>query len=121
MFVLLYPRFLLVYLMFVLAYSVFTGTCNVFISSLYVFIQLFLFLLENGNRFIDFEQCICPVGFGGPHCEIKIDSCKDLPCYVNVTCTNTPVNGSIIAKCAPCPAGLTGDGRKCYGKIVIFF
>ena len=67
------------------------------------------------DRFIRFPQCICTVGHTGSHCESIIDPCIDYPCYVGVECNNSNINGNLTAVCGPCPSGLVGDGRKCYG------
>ena len=66
---------------------------------------------------VDYDQCLCKVGFEGQHCEIVLDPCKDNPCFPGVNCTNNfTIPESPSADCDPCPSGFDGDGRKCFGK-----
>ncbi|XP_060561063.1 mucin-like protein isoform X2 [Ruditapes philippinarum] len=54
-------------------------------------------------------RCVCPETQNGTYCEKKVNICDRNPCFENVTC-----NGTLDNPCGPCPAGLTGDGVKCY-------
>lgn len=77
-------------------------------------------MLGSEDRFIQYPECICTEAYTGRHCQTPIPPCNESPCFPNVTCTNKRVSNSslndYIAQCGPCPSGLTGDGKKCYGK-----
>jgi len=53
-----------------------------------------------------YVPCNCPDSRQGEFCE----NCN---CYPDVTCDPESRH------CGTCPAGLKGDGTKCYGKISI--
>ncbi|XP_053372837.1 uncharacterized protein LOC123559410 [Mercenaria mercenaria] len=59
-------------------------------------------------------RCNCSEDTEGGYCEQKVDRCAGTSCYTNVTC-----NSNVSAPnnpCGPCPAGLEGDGLRCFDK-----
>ena len=51
-------------------------------------------------------------GYSGSTCSEDLDGCVDLQCYPEVVCVDLPPP-SLVAECATCPNGTTGDGQDC--------
>lgn len=74
---------------------------------------------DNNDSFVD-VQCNCTQGRSGRYCETDEDGCVGNPCYSG--CTDVPAEqldepgkGAGYV-CAPCPAGLEGNGENCTGE-----
>lgn len=50
----------------------------------------------NGGKCVNTKEsyrCDCPLGYKGGNCEIEINECLALPCYLDSTCVNkVPLN-----------------------------
>ena len=52
-------------------------------------------------------SCHCPnKHITGDYCEERIDPCKDIKCFQNITCDSSSTNDN---PCGPCAAGYTGE------------
>ena len=55
--------------------------------------------------------------YGGEFCEEDRNGCSEIQCFEGVECLDVPAPG-VGAMCGDCPDGYTGDGEKCFGKIL---
>ena len=55
--------------------------------------------------------------YGGEFCEEDRNGCSEIQCFEEVECLDVPAPG-LGAMCGACPDGYTGDGEKCFGKIL---
>jgi len=79
------------------------GTCNPSTANT---------LFDSTNNLLIYGQCTCPSGFEGAFCQSAISYCSQYPCFEGVICTDNYTSHTAV--CGPCPAGLIGDGSKCY-------
>ena len=72
-------------------------------------------LFYSTNNLLIYGECTCQPGFEGAFCQSAISYCSQYPCFEGVNCTDNYTSHTAV--CGPCPAGLIGDGSKCYGMI----
>ncbi|XP_033117071.1 fibrillin-2-like [Anneissia japonica] len=64
------------------------------------------------NRFA-VVQCTCSPAWTSFDCSEDYDACMDDPCFTGVSCKDH-MAPEVNATCGNCPAGLVGNGIKCY-------
>nr|XP_032817931.1 mucin-4-like isoform X1 [Petromyzon marinus] len=85
--------------------------CNCSANSTCLFSEPMYSVQENQSIF-QVAGCNCSDGYTGQFCDENLDACATNPCYPGINCTDLPPP-SLGYKCAPCPAGYTGDGENC--------
>lgn len=55
--------------------------------------------------------------YGGEFCEEDRNGCSEIQCFEGVECLDVSAP-DVGAMCGECPEGYSGDGEKCFGKVL---
>nr|XP_032818226.1 uncharacterized protein LOC116946998 [Petromyzon marinus] len=87
--------------------------CNCSANSMCLSNQTTLSINGSDGSNFQVSGCLCDPGYAGVYCTDDYNACVDSPCHPGVNCTDEPAP-SLGFLCGPCPAGLTGNGSKCF-------